>query len=70
MATHHIIPVNLGGTNEYENIVIIQEQVHILIHNSKSLQEALKNFTNEYSVNEKTKKKFIDIYKKANPEKK
>ncbi len=67
--THHILPVHLGGTDKYENIIIIQERVHELIHNSESLQEALEKLKSEYSTGKRIEKKFTEIYIKANPEK-
>ena len=67
IATHHIIPVHLGGTDEYENIIIIQERVHEIIHNSKSLQEALDMMKKEYAMGKRMEKKFTEIYIKANP---
>lgn len=69
IATHHILPVHLGGTDKYENIIIIQERVHELIHNSESLQEALEKLKSEYSTGKRIEKKFTEIYIKANPEK-
>lgn len=32
---HHILPQNKGGTDEYSNLVLVKEAVHILIHASK-----------------------------------
>lgn len=67
IATHHITPVHLGGTDEYENIIIIQKRVHEIIHNSKSLQEALDMMKKEYAMGKRMEKKFTEIYMKANP---
>lgn len=67
IATHHIIPVHLGGTDEYENIIIVQERVHEIIHHSKSLQEALNMMKKEYKMGKRMEKKFTEIYTKANP---
>lgn len=29
---HHILPVSMGGTDDYSNLVIVHEDVHKLIH--------------------------------------
>ncbi len=33
---HHIIPVELGGTNEIENLILVSEETHYLIHASEN----------------------------------
>lgn len=33
---HHKIPVSLGGTDEYSNLLIVHEEVHRLIHATRS----------------------------------
>ena len=32
---HHITPRNKGGTDEYENLILVTETVHKLIHATK-----------------------------------
>jgi 5-methylcytosine-specific restriction endonuclease McrA len=36
MNCHHIIPRENGGTDKYENLVIISPDIHGLIHATKS----------------------------------
>ncbi len=40
---HHKIPVNMGGTDEYSNLIIVHRNVHILIHaaNAQTIQAYL-----------------------------
>jgi hypothetical protein len=65
IATHHITPVSKGGTDEYENVIIIQSQVHDIIHYSKNLDIAINKFKAEYETNGKMIKKFTEIYNKS-----
>lgn len=44
---HHKIPREYGGSDEYSNLIIVSDKVHILIHSS----------------NEKTIKKYLDLVK-------
>ena len=32
---HHKIPIEYGGTDDYNNLVLVSETVHILIHSTK-----------------------------------
>ena len=65
IATHHIVPVSKGGTDEYENVIIIQSQVHDIIHYSENLEVAIDKLNAEYETNEKMIKKFTQIYNKS-----
>jgi len=64
IATHHIKPKCRGGTDEYENIVIIQDVVHDILHNYPSINEAIEMMKKQYSWSKKIEKKFIDLHKK------
>jgi len=65
IATHHITPISKGGTDEYENIIIIQAQVHDIIHNTNTLEKALERLNDEYNTNKKMINKFVEIYNKS-----
>ena len=65
IATHHITPISKGGTDEYENVIIIQSQVHDIIHYSDDLDTAIDKLKAEYDTNEKMIKKFTQIYNKS-----
>lgn len=66
IATHHIIPKSKGGSDEYENVIIIQSQVHDIIHYSDNLENAIEKLKAEYETDEKMIKKFAEIYNKSN----
>jgi len=44
---YHKIPIQYGGSDEYKNLIIVSDKIHILIH----------------SANAKTIKKYLDIVK-------
>lgn len=66
IATHHIIPRSKGGTDEYENVIIIHSYVHKIIHYSENLEDAIKKLKVECETDEKMIKKFTEIYNKSN----
>lgn len=35
---HHIKPTAQGGTDKYENLIVINRKYHMLIHNSEPLR--------------------------------
>ena len=45
MQCHHKIPKSLGGTDEYNNLIWLEKDIHILIHatDSDTIQKYLKN---------------------------
>lgn len=58
---HHIIPVKLGGGDEYSNLVIIEKYIHIEIHRgNKEIPEIM-------NLNSKQRKRYIELLEKANP---
>ena len=46
---HHKIPKEIGGTDEYDNLIIIIEAVHILIH--ACLPDTINSYLKELSLN-------------------
>ena len=46
---HHKIPKENGGTDEYRNLVLVTETVHILIH--AILPETIKTYLKELHLN-------------------
>lgn len=48
---HHKVPLENGGTDEYGNLVLVTEAVHILIH--ATLQETIQKYLNELRLNKK-----------------
>lgn len=56
MHCHHIKPIHLGGDDRYENLIIVHEKVHLLIHAKN--HDTIKNLLNnkELSWDEKSLK--------------
>lgn len=50
MEVHHIKPKELGGTDEYRNLVYILKDVHKLIHSTKT--ETIEYYLNKLRLNE------------------
>ena len=61
---HHKIPLKLGGTDEYNNLVIVHKDIHKLIH-SNNIKLILQSSIN-WTV--KSKSKFNQLRKQANLE--
>ena len=59
---HHIKPVTLGGTDKYENLVIVHKDIHKLIHsiNYGVIKEVIKQF----NLTEKQIEK-VNMFRKA-----
>lgn len=53
--THHKIPIKLGGTDEYSNLIIIDKNIHILIHATE--KETIKKYIDTLKLDYKTIKK-------------
>ena len=66
LATHHITPVTNGGGDEYENVIIIDDEVHKIIHFSKDIEEAKTRMLDNYKLDKKQLKRFEEIYNKTN----
>lgn len=52
---HHIIPISMGGTDKYENLLLITEKVHRLLHAQK--KETIKELLQKLKLNSSQKKK-------------
>ena len=61
---HHKIPLKLGGTDEYNNLVIVHKDIHKLIH-SNNIKLILQSSIN-WTV--KSKSKFNQLRKQVNLE--
>lgn len=55
---HHKVPLEQGGTDEYQNLILVCEDVHRLIHARKP--ETIAKYMEKLSLTSKQKKK-IDI---------
>ena len=40
---HHIQPTKMGGTDEYDNLVIIKKDFHMLIHTKYPMKDPVKS---------------------------
>lgn len=61
---HHILPKSLGGTDEFKNLVIVNNQVHRLIHSTTD--ETIERYMNELKLNGKQLGKLNTYRKKCN----
>lgn len=57
MHCHHIIPTHMGGTDKYENLLLINEDVHKLLHAQK--EKTIKELLEKLKLNSNQKKKVI-----------
>ncbi len=48
---HHKTPRNKGGTDRYENLILVKESVHILIH--ATTEETIRRYLNELRLTKK-----------------
>lgn len=60
---HHKTPLENGGTDEYSNLVLVTEAVHILIH--ATLQETIQKHLKELQLNKKQLEKLNKLRKLA-----
>lgn len=60
---HHIIPRENGGNDEYNNLVLVDSQVHILIHATK--KETINKVCNSLGLTPKQKEKLNKFRQKA-----
>lgn len=61
---HHKIPVKNGGTDKYENLIIIHKYIHILIH--ATTQETIDKYKSMIKINEQSMIKLNKLRKEAN----
>ena len=60
---HHIIPRWMGGTDKYQNLILILPLVHRLIHASKA--DTIAHYLNILNLDAKQLLKVNDLRKKA-----
>lgn len=60
---HHIIPVRLGGTDRYQNLVIVHREIHKLIHAVEP--EIIERYIKRVSLNNTMLKKLNKLREKA-----
>lgn len=56
---HHKVPLESGGTDEYDNLVLVTETVYILIH--ATLQETIQKYLKELRLNKKQLEKLAKL---------
>ncbi len=61
---HHIIPQKNGGTDKYENLLLVMENVHRLIHAKK--QHTINHYLEILSLDEKQLERLNELRQKAN----
>ena len=61
---HHIIPLGMGGTDEYSNLVIVSNDVHKLLH--AKTPEVISYYSRLTNLNEAKFKKLNTLREKAN----
>lgn len=64
---HHILPRQIGGTDEYKNLVIVSKDIHILIHATD--EKTIERYMNKLQLDDKQLKKLNMYRKKCNLEK-
>ncbi|WP_294383161.1 HNH endonuclease [uncultured Clostridium sp.] len=42
--SHHKIPLSIGGTNEYSNLILLREGCHKLVHKVNLTREEVPNY--------------------------
>lgn len=60
---HHVIPVHLGGTDRYQNLVIVHKEVHKLIHATQ--KETIDEYLSKLKLNQTMLKKLNRLREKA-----
>ena len=58
---HHKVALENGGTDEYSNLVLVTEAVHILIH--ATLEETIQKYLKELQLNKKQLEKLNKLRK-------
>lgn len=64
MHCHHIKPRALGGTDEYKNLVLIEENIHRLLHLTKD--EIIAEYVRKLGLSTKELEKVNRLRKQAN----
>ena len=60
---HHKKPLSLGGDDSYQNLIIVSDAVHILIHSSS--ERTIKKYLNDLQLNSKQLTKLNNLRKLA-----
>ena len=60
---HHKKPLSLGGDDSYQNLIIVSEAVHVLIHSSS--ERTIKKYLNDLQLNSKQLAKLNNLRKLA-----
>ena len=61
---HHILPISLGGTDSFNNLVIVHEWVHQIIH--ATVGQTIKKYLEFLNLNEKQVEKINKYREKCN----
>ena len=64
---HHKVPLGKGGTDNYSNLVLVTESVHLLIHATK--KDTIQKYLKELSLTSKQIEKCNKFRKLAELEK-
>lgn len=60
---HHKKPLSLGGDDSYQNLIIVSDAVHVLIHSSS--ERTIKKYLNDMQLNSKQLAKLNNLRKLA-----
>lgn len=60
---HHKKPLSLGGDDSYQNLIIVSDAVHVLIHSSS--ERTIKKYLNDLQLNSKQLAKLNNLSKLA-----
>lgn len=60
---HHKKPLSLGGDDSYQNLIIVSDAVHVLIHSSS--ERTIKKYLNDLKLNSKQLAKLNNLRKLA-----
>ena len=61
---HHIIPKKYGGSDSFNNLIIVHEWIHILIHATR--KETIRTYLNMLKLNEKSLERLNKLRKNCN----
>lgn len=61
---HHIIPISVGGTDKYSNLMIVHKDMHTLIYSTK--EETISELLGKFNLNKKQFEKLNQMRKKCN----
>ena len=61
---HHITPKKFGGTDEYENLILIHKVIHILVHATQ--ESTIEHYLKIINPNKKQISKINELRQKAN----